>query len=37
MAKTLSQITLVQTQMQTSYQLIAAMTGLTLAKFLPIG
>ncbi|HTI83306.1 MAG TPA: flagellin [Acetobacteraceae bacterium] len=37
MASTLSQIALVQTQMQASYQLIAGMSGLSLVKFLPIG
>lgn len=35
MASTLSQISLVQTQMQASYQLIAGMSGLSLVKFLP--
>ncbi len=35
MAQTLSQISLVQTQMQASYQLIAGMSGLSLVKFLP--
>jgi len=35
MASTLSQITLVQTQMQASYQLIAGLGSLSLAKFLP--
>ena len=35
MAATLSQLSLVQTQMQASYQLIAGMSGLSLAKFLP--
>ncbi len=35
MAKTLSSITLVQTQLQASYQLIANASGLSLAKFLP--
>ena len=35
MAKTLSNITLVQTQLQASYQLIANASGLSLAKFLP--
>lgn len=35
MAATLSQISLVQTQMQASYQLIAGLSGLSLAKFLP--
>ena len=36
MAKTLSQLSLVQTQMQASYQLIAGMSGLSLVKFLPV-
>lgn len=35
MAATLSQISLVQTQMQASYQLIAGMNSLSLVKFLP--
>jgi flagellar hook-associated protein 3 FlgL len=35
MAKTLSQLSLVQTQMQASYQLIATMSGLSLVKFMP--
>jgi flagellar hook-associated protein 3 FlgL len=35
MALTLSNLTLVQTQMQASYQVIAGMSGLSLAKFLP--
>jgi flagellar hook-associated protein 3 FlgL len=35
MAKTLSALTLIQTQMQASYQVIAAVSGLSLAKFLP--
>ena len=34
MASTLSQLTLVQTQMQGSYQLIAGLSGLSLVKFL---
>ncbi len=34
MASTLSQISLVQTQMQASYQLIAGQSGLSLAKFI---
>ena len=37
MAATLSQLSLVQTQMQASYQLIAALSGLSLVKFLPVG
>jgi hypothetical protein len=37
MAATLSRLSLVQTQMQASYQLIAGMSGLTLAKFLSGG
>jgi flagellin-like hook-associated protein FlgL len=36
MAQTLSQLSLVQTQMQASYQLIATLNGLSLAKFLPV-
>ncbi len=36
MAATLSQLSLVQTQMQASYQLIATLNGLSLAKFLPV-
>ena len=35
MAQTMSNLTLVQTQMQASYQMIAGMSGLSLAKFLP--
>ena len=35
MAQTLSNLTLVQTQMQSSYQLIAGMSDLSLVKFLP--
>jgi flagellar hook-associated protein 3 FlgL len=35
MASTLSQISLVQTQLQASYQLIAGQSGLSLVKFLP--
>ena len=35
MAATMSQLSLVQTQMQASYQLIATLNGLSLAKFLP--
>jgi flagellin-like hook-associated protein FlgL len=35
MAATLSKISLVQTQMQASYQLIAELSSLSLAKFLP--
>ena len=35
MASTLSQLSLVQTQMQASYQLIAGLSGLSLVKFLP--
>lgn len=35
MAQTLSNLSLVQTQMQASYQVIAGMSGLSLAKFLP--
>jgi flagellar hook-associated protein 3 FlgL len=36
MAATLSQLSLVQTQMQASYQLIATLSGLSLVKFLPV-
>lgn len=35
MAQTLSNLSLVQTQMQASYQVIAGMSGLSLAKYLP--
>jgi flagellin-like hook-associated protein FlgL len=35
MAQTLSNLTLAQTQMQASYQLIAGMSNLSLVKFLP--
>ncbi len=35
MAQTLSNLTLVQTQLQASYQVIAGMSGLSLVKFLP--
>jgi flagellin-like hook-associated protein FlgL len=35
MAQTLSNLSLVQTQMQASYQVIATMSGLSLAKYLP--
>ena len=37
MAKTLSDITQAQTQLQASYQVIAALSGLSLAKILPAG
>jgi len=37
MAATLSKLSLVQTQMQASYQLIATLGGMSLVKFLPIG
>jgi flagellar hook-associated protein 3 FlgL len=37
MAATLSRLSLVQTQMQASYQLIAGLSGLSLVKFLPAG
>lgn len=37
MAKTLSELSLVQTQMQGSYQLMASVSGLSLVKFLPVG
>jgi flagellar hook-associated protein 3 FlgL len=36
MAATLSQLSLTQTQMQASYQLIATLSGLSLVKFLPV-
>jgi flagellin-like hook-associated protein FlgL len=36
MAKTLSQLSLVQTQMQASYQVIASVSSLSLVKFLPV-
>jgi flagellin-like hook-associated protein FlgL len=36
MALTLTNLSLVQTQMQESYQLIAAASGLSLVKFLPV-
>jgi flagellar hook-associated protein 3 FlgL len=36
MAATLSNLTLTQTQLQESYQLIAAAGGMSLAKFLPV-
>jgi flagellin-like hook-associated protein FlgL len=36
MAQTLSNLTLVQTQMQASYQVIAGMSALSLVKFLPV-
>jgi flagellar hook-associated protein 3 FlgL len=36
MAATLSNLTLTQTQLQESYQLIAAASGMSLAKFLPV-
>jgi flagellar hook-associated protein 3 FlgL len=36
MATTLSNLTLVQTQLEESYQLIAAASGMSLAKFLPV-
>jgi flagellar hook-associated protein 3 FlgL len=35
MAKTMSDLTLVQTQLQASYQMIAGMSALSLVKFLP--
>jgi flagellin-like hook-associated protein FlgL len=35
MAKTMSNLTLVQTQLQASYQMIAGMSALSLVKFLP--
>ena len=37
MAQTLSDITQTQTQLQASYQVIAAISGLSLAKILPAG
>jgi len=37
MAATLSSLTQVQTQLQASYQVIASLSGLSLAKFLPVG
>jgi flagellar hook-associated protein 3 FlgL len=37
MAATLSNLSLTQTQLQESYQLIAAANGMSLAKFLPAG
>jgi len=36
MASTLSNISLVQTQLQASYQVISGMSGLSLVKFLPV-
>jgi flagellar hook-associated protein 3 FlgL len=36
LASTLSQLSLVQTQMQASYQLISGLSGLSLVKFLPV-
>jgi flagellar hook-associated protein 3 FlgL len=36
MAATLSNLSMVQTQLQASYQLIATVSGLSLAKFLPV-
>ncbi len=37
MAKTLSDLSLAQTQLQASYQVIAGLSGLSLAKLLPVG
>jgi hypothetical protein len=37
MAQTLSDLTLTNTQLQASYQLIAGESGLSLVKFLPVG
>jgi flagellin-like hook-associated protein FlgL len=37
LASTLSNLSLMQTQLQESYQLIAAESALSLAKFLPVG
>jgi len=36
-AAAMSSLSLVQTQLQGSYQVIAAMSGLSLAKYLPVG
>lgn len=36
-AQAMTNLTLVQTQLQASYQVIAGMSGLSLAKFLPVG
>jgi flagellar hook-associated protein 3 FlgL len=36
MATTLSNVTLMETQLQVSYQMIAAASGMSLAKFLPV-
>jgi flagellar hook-associated protein 3 FlgL len=36
-AQAMTSLTLVQTQLQASYQVIAGMSGLSLAKFLPVG
>ena len=36
MATTLSNVTLMETQLQVSYQMISAASGMTLAKFLPV-
>jgi flagellin-like hook-associated protein FlgL len=36
MAQAMSNLSLVQTQLQASYQVIAAMSGLSLVKFLPV-
>jgi hypothetical protein len=37
MAATLSRLSLVQTQMQASYQLISTLSSLSLVKYLPVG
>jgi len=37
MASALSQLQLVQTQMQSSYQLISSYSSLSLVKFMPVG
>ncbi len=37
MAQTLSNLSLVQTQLQSSYQLISGQSALSLVKFLPVG
>jgi flagellin-like hook-associated protein FlgL len=36
MATTLSNVTLMETQLQVSYQMISAASGMSLAKFLPV-
>ena len=37
MAETLSRLSLTQTQLQASYQLLAGLQSLSLTKFLPAG